>query len=309
MHETLGQMLTRTSQAHHFREKFLKESFTRHTTLREILEDPERTLNIISTLNGIGPLSLSRLRQIIARQLSILYPQDWENAYNTVRSGSLPENAVEQNLVHFISTWKISMETIQAACKYYSLCEIKAEDIKEKLEAHQPYIYIPPTLIDHLKTPAVFKAETGKSLNSHGVPKKLRSIFPIRCKNRPQDEEFNGLTMLNICVLEDLLQGSGVYKNISAKNRKKQMQVLVAEAEKFSNHPIYVANTIQNDLSPGFVIGDGPLLKYCLGGILEVTSPDLVELFRIKAEEVAKSSPTLSEWLIDNVASGELLIT
>jgi hypothetical protein len=302
MNKTLYDFLISAGHDKQFRAEFLNADLTRVTTLQDILDNPERTLRNISSLRGMGQLSVARLRQAIALHFANLHQDDWELAIDAISKGSVPESRSAQIFINFIKGWKISVEYFQLTGRFYLPTQMKIDQIIEQMEGGNHYVYVPSTFIDSLKTPAVFSAEHGKPCTSQSLPARLRAALDSFHQNKP-DVKFNGFIILDSVVLEDLTQGTGRYRNLSKNDRNEQIQILVQVAEMYTERPIYVADLLKKGLSPGFVIGEGPLVQYNMGGLLEVTAPDMVRLFRERAQHIADTAPTLQEWLIHGIAA------
>ena len=106
--------------------------------------------------------------------------------------------------------------------------------------------------------------------------------------------------LLDKFVMESLLTGTCIYRDLPEAARIKQLRNLKGFAQSQPKKLLYVVDYIENGLTPGFVSGEGPLITYAFGGIIELTAPDLVQTFKERAQAACQSGQALRDWLSAN---------
>ncbi len=278
----------------HFRASFLQSAFCRQTTMQDILDDPDDALDALSTIRGVGETSMSRLRQFLVREFSTLFPEDWQAANAALASETPPETPRAQALARFITSWDVVAEFLPIAGRFYPDYAHHGTNrvMVDSLVRGEQFVYACESFPEILKTPEVLVAEQGQDAIKASY---IQHLSGLRAHLPPLTP--GSLVIMNETALSDLLTGNGDYKHLSEAARHAQIQVFRAFSAALPDLDAYVARYREIGLSSGFMSGEGPLLHYCFGGYVEITSPDMMQVFQDRVALVRKHGQPLIDWI------------
>lgn len=157
MHSNLIDELEGQTGHKGFRAEFLTSEFCRNTQLLDILDNPEGTWATLQTVRGLGPISLSRLRQLVAKRFADQFPEDWRAAQRALSTDTGADTPRARQLARFITAWDAPRETFGVTGRYLTTYEAS---VLRHLESGEKLLVAHSTLPQMLKTPDIIWAES-----------------------------------------------------------------------------------------------------------------------------------------------------
>jgi hypothetical protein len=289
MHKNLIDELEGQTGHKGFRAEFLNSYFCRTTRLLDILENPEGSWAALQTARGLGRISLSRLRQLVANKFANQFPEDWREAQRALSKDAEPDSPRARKLARFITVWDAPREAFEVSGRYMADYEAS---IMRNVEAGEKILVAHSTLPLMLKTPDVTWAETRDVLSEADHQAQLQRY---RENDRPVPP--GSLAAIDKAGLDNLVTGAGVYATLSPEQRSHQFAVLLAHRAFYPNLDVMVVDYRSIHLSPGLLLGGDYLLIPCCGGYIELHAPDLTQIFTDRMEAARKTGEHFRDWL------------
>lgn len=289
---TIREHILSNGQERQFRAEFTNSDWARTTRLRDILEAPEQTFRALTTQRGMGAISVARIRQLLARIFSETYPDHWEEAKNAVESDTPATGLRARRLTAFITAWGIKTDSIAVTGRFVPANGVSLRKMYADLANGAAFVQACETIPPVIKTTATVQAEAGLDQSINRMTERLRASEQDSYRNM----HASGLILVDSFMMEDLLQGWGYYRAMAEGDRIKQFRIMYDFYSVQSGQKVYVTDFHAIGLSPAIVWGNSPLMRHSFGGFLELTAPDLVELFRDRAEQARDAGVPLKDW-------------
>ncbi len=272
-----------------FRAEFLNSQFCRNTRLLDILENPEGSWAAMQTARGLGRISMSRLRQLVAKRFADQFPEDWREAQRALSKDAEPDGPRARKLARFIAIWDARQEAFEVSGRYLTTYEAS---IIRNLESGARLLVAHNTLPLMLKTPDVTWAETRDVLSEADHQANLQKY---RANARPVPA--GSFATAEKTALDNLVTGDGPYKDLSPEQRSRQFAVILEHNGLYPDMSMVVVDYRHINLSPGLLLGGDYLLIPCCGGYIELHAPDLTQIFTDRMEAARKVGEHFRDWL------------
>lgn len=296
MDTTLAQALSDQTGRKGFRLEFVNSTFCQTTHLGDVLSDPESVLQALSTAPGIGAVSEARLRQFLVKTFSTAFAQEWAAAHEALSLGKEPQCPRVRELMNFITVWEVVEDVVPVSIRFHPDYDLGSNRVMlESLARPDPFIYACESFPEVLKTPQVLFAEQGNDSQKAEYSQHLSGL-----RDSLPSLAAGSVVLLPERPLCDLRDGDGGYCDLPEADRAAQFAILLGFAKAMPHVATCVVNYRKIGLSSGFQSGDGPLLFYCFGGYAEVTTPEMVRIFRDKVAQAQKTGISLPEWAEQN---------
>lgn len=289
MHSNLIDELEGQTGHKGFRAEFLTSEFCRNTRLVDILENPEGTWAALQTVRGLGSISLSRLRQLVAKRFADQFPEDWRAAQRALSTDTEPDSPRARQLARFITAWDAPRETFGVTGRYLTTYEAS---VLRHLESGEKLLVAHSTLPQMLKTPDIIWAESRDVLSEADH---LANLEKYRENQGPLPA--GSLAAIEKTALENLVMGEGAYAPLSPEQRQHQLAVIVDHGGLYPNLEAVVVDYRSINLSPGVLLGGDYLLIPCCGGYIDLHAPDLAQIFKDRMEAARKTGTPFRDWL------------
>lgn len=289
---TIREHILSNGQERQFRAEFTNSDWARTTRLRDILEAPEQTFRALTTQRGMGAVSVARIRQMLARIFSETYPDHWEEAKNAVESDTPAIGLRARKLAEFITAWGVKSDSIAVTGRFVPSNGISLRKMYQELADGAEFVYACDTIPMVIKTEATLRAESGLDQSMNRMNHRLRTAV----QDGYRDAQVSGLVLIDTFMMSDLLNARRYYRTLAESDRIKQLRIMYDFYRTHTGQKVYVTDFHAIGLSPAIVWGDRPLMRHSFGGFLELTAPDLVELFRDRAEQARDAGVPLKDW-------------
>ncbi len=294
---TIREHILSNGQERQFRSEFTKSDWARTTRLRDVLEVPEQTFRALTIQRGMGTVSVARIRQLLARTFSETYPDHWEEAKNAVEADTPAIGLRARKLAEFITAWGCKFDSIAVTGRFVPSNGISLRKMYQELTDGAEFVYASETIPIVIKTEATVQAESGLDRSMNRMNRRLRTAV----QDGYRDVQVSGLVLIDTFMMDDLLHGWRYYRDMTEGDRIKQLRIMYDFYRTHTGQKVYVTDFHATGLSPAIVWGDRPLMRHSFGGFLELTAPDLVELFRDRAEQARDMGVPLKVWFAMHV--------
>lgn len=300
MDRTLSQVISTASKTTRFRKALHNSSFFKDHSILDVLDDPRYMLECLRGVPHVGELSIARIKKIISTELERTFPQEWAASENPAHRNLAKvdfsddiDHDVLKKLRVFRKTWDYSSESFDLSGKFHPKFKSPANTVfTAPLTALTPFTYIPESLPEIVKTPAVFRAELGWSEENEDYLGRLKSaLSDIAAPPK------GSLVLLDVRKLGDLVEARGSYQSLTREDVVAQMEILSDVFGSDRAPETIVCDLRKHGLSSGYASQKGPLFQYCFGGYLELHSNELLDHFHQLAHRAAQTGTPLLNWL------------
>jgi hypothetical protein len=274
-HYTISRALRELFPDAKLRAGFRAQPYLETVTVGEVLASGLSTEKFFSecrALPSCGEVQIKRLRSIL-EDLSAQMAGEHPSAPQVRGANALPFRG--SLYPDFVSAWESVYQRIW------------------RLAHFEEFVYMPSSVPEFMKSPAVLRAELGPNIN---LTKYLEGLSSLR-NSQHLNNQATGLVVLDRTRLDMLFARQGVYAALSPTDLENQRARMVHMLENVSTGIEFkVLDTEAAHLSCATIMGELVTLAV-MGGYLVTQDAPLAQLLANRAKAAAQTGISLSEYL------------